>query len=96
MKKIFYIFLLVVFFVLAFTFAQKNQQIVDVNYYAGLAAQAPMYQVIITTLSVGILIGYLISMVARMRTRSEMKQAKKQAKDATDRLQQLKNSQAVS
>lgn len=94
MKKVFYIILLIVFFVLAFTFAQKNQQLADINYYAGLAVQAPMYVIIIVTLSLGMLAGYLISLVARMRTLAEMKKAQRQAKDAEGRLQQIKDSQA--
>jgi len=94
MKKLFYIILLIVFFVLAFTFAQKNQQLADINYYAGLAVQAPMYVIIIATFSLGMLAGYLISLVARMRTRAEMKKAQRQAKDAEGRLQKIKDSQA--
>ena len=96
MKKIFNILLLIIFFVVAFTFAQKNQQLVNINYYAGLSTQTQMYLAIFASLGIGLILGYLISMSARMRTRGEMKKAQRQAQDAQTRLDKIKTSQELS
>ena len=95
MKKIINILLLLVFFVLAFTFAQKNQQLVNINYYAGLSTETRVYLAIFVSLGIGLILGYLISMAARLRTRGEMKKAQQQAKDAQERLDQIKSQQEL-
>ena len=92
MKKIINILLLLLFFVLAFTFAQKNQQLVSINYYGGLSTQTQLYLAIFASLGIGLILGYLISMAARLRTRGEMKKAQQQAKDAETRLSRVNNS----
>ena len=96
MKKIINLFLLLIFFVLAFTFAQKNQQLVSIDYYAGLSVQTQVYIAIFASLGIGLILGYLISMSARMRTRGEMKKAQREAQDAQTQLQKVKTSQELS
>ena len=96
MKKLINLILLLLFFVLAFTFAQKNQQLVNIEYYAGLSVQTQVYMAIFASLGIGLILGYLISMSARMRTRSEMKKAKREAQDAQTRLDKVKTDQALS
>lgn len=96
MKKIINIVLLLVFFVFAFTFAQKNQQMVSINYYAGLSTETQAYLAIFASLGIGLILGYLISMAARLRTRGEMKKAQQQAKDAQLRLDKVKSNQELS
>lgn len=96
MKKIINLVLLVIFFVIAFTFAQKNQQLVNIDYYAGLSVQTQVYMAIFISLGIGLILGYLISMTARMRTRGEMKKAQRQAQDAESRLEKIKTSQELS
>ncbi len=96
MKKIINILLLLIFFVLAFTFAQKNQQLVSINYYGGLSTETQLYLAIFASLGIGLILGYLISMAARMRTRGEMKKAQQQAKDAQARLDKVKSNQELS
>lgn len=96
MKKIIYLAFLIIFFVLAFTFAQKNQQLVNIDYYAGLSVQTQLYLAIFVSLGIGLVLGYLISMTARMRTRGEMKKAQRQAHDAESKLEKIKTSQEMS
>lgn len=92
MKKIINILLLLIFFVFAFTFAQKNQQLVNIDYYGGLSTQTQVYLAIFASLGIGLILGYLISMAARLRTRGEMKKAQQQAQDAETRLSKVKSS----
>lgn len=96
MKKIINLALLLIFFVIAFTFAQKNQQLVNIDYYAGLSFQTQVYMVIFISLAIGLIMGYLISMTARMRTRGEMKKAKREAHDAQSQLEKIKTNQELS
>ena len=96
MKKIINLVLLLIFFVIAFTFAQKNQQLVNIDYYAGLSVQTQVYMAIFVSLGIGLILGYLISMSARIRTRGEMKKAKREAHDAQTQLEKIKTSQELS
>ncbi len=96
MKKIINLVLLLVFFVLAFTFAQKNQQLVNIEYYAGLSIQTQVYLAIFASLGIGLILGYLISMSARLRTRGEMKKARREAEDAQSKLEKIKTGQKLS
>ena len=96
MKKIINLVLLLVFFVVAFTFAQKNQQLVNIEYYAGLSVQTQVYMAIFASLGIGLILGYVISMSARLRTRGEMKKAQRQAENAKTQLEKVKSSQELS
>ena len=96
MKKIFNLVLLLLFFVIAFTFAQKNQQLVNIEYYAGLSVQTQVYMAIFVSLGIGLILGYIISMSARMRTRGQMKKAQREAEYAQTELEKVKTSQEMS
>lgn len=96
MKKTINLLLLLLFFVLAFTFAQKNQQPVNIDYYAGLSVETQLYIAVFVSLGIGLLLGYLISITARMRTRGQMKKAQREAHDAQLELEKVKTRQEMS
>jgi len=69
MKRILYGLISLVVIVLGVTFTYRNSQPVELHYYLGIDWAAPLSFMLLTTLTIGVLIGFLASlaMVAHMQ-----------------------------
>lgn len=69
MKRYLYVLLIVVVVLLGATFTYRNAQPVEFNYYFGVHWVAPLSFMLLTTLTVGAVIGFVASlaMLARMQ-----------------------------
>ena len=69
MKRYLYAVLIVVVVLLGATFTYRNAQPVEFNYYFGVHWVAPLSFMLLTTLTIGAVIGFVVSlaMVARMQ-----------------------------
>jgi putative membrane protein len=69
MKRILYGAVSLVVILLGVTFTYKNAQLVELHYYFGVDWAAPLSFMLLTTLTIGIVIGFLASlaMVAHMQ-----------------------------
>lgn len=62
MKRLFYIVVFLIIFVVGLTFAARNPQEVGISYYFGIDVQLPLTAMLLATLVVGIVIGYLMAL----------------------------------
>jgi putative membrane protein len=71
MKRYFYALLIVVVVLLGATFTYRNAQPVEFNYYFGVHWVAPLSFMLLTTLTIGAVIGFVVSlaMIASMQRR---------------------------
>lgn len=71
MKRYLYALLIVVVVLLGATFTYRNAQPVEFNYYFGVHWVAPLSFMLLTTLTIGAVIGFVVSlaMIARMQRR---------------------------
>lgn len=67
MKRLFYVVVFLIIFVLGLTFAARNPQEVSISYYFGIDLQLPLTAMLLATLVVGIAIGYLMALASGFR-----------------------------
>lgn len=91
MKRIFYILLTVIIFFIGLTFAFKNSQGVEVNYYFGLNISAPLSLVIIFTIVVGVGMGYLVSLRRIISAKRDLAQARKEIGQVEQEVENLRS-----
>jgi putative membrane protein len=91
MNRLFYLLLTVVVFVFGTTFAIKNGQSVDLNYYFGIAWHAPLSLMLLAAVVIGALIGYLIGLRRVFRVRRELAKARRQIRDVEEEVQNLRS-----
>lgn len=80
MKRILYGFIVVLVVLLGLGFAYKNAADVTVRYYGGLAWRAPLAVVLLTTLSLGVVMGFVASLNRVVRLRRQLSLARKEAR----------------
>lgn len=80
MKRILYGIIVVLVVLLGLGFAYKNAADVTVRYYGGLAWRAPLAVVLLTTLSVGVVMGFVASLNRVIRLRRQLGLARKEAR----------------
>lgn len=69
MKRLFYAVLATTVLLIGVTFALKNSQVVELNYYFGIHWEASLAFMLLIVVTVGIVLGFFVSvgMLARMQ-----------------------------
>ncbi len=75
MKKLLYVAVIVVFFLLALSFYLNNPQVVTLSYYMGFEKEMPLSLLLWITLFIGVVIGWLAGVVRNLRLRRRLAQA---------------------
>lgn len=78
MKRALYAVLVVVVIFVGITFAFQNRQTVTVGYYSGLSWSGPLSLALLSTLTVGIVVGFLASLRTVIRMQRQLVQARKE------------------
>lgn len=78
MKKSLYIAWFVIAAFFGLTFALKNSQSVQINYYPDVSMSAPASIVALVILFVGMIVGYLVGLSAKRQIRQQLNTALKE------------------
>lgn len=90
MKRIFYTIVIAVTLFVGITFAFKNQQVVELRYYFGLAWSGPLSLALLTTLALGVAVGYLASLRMVIRMQRQLVQARKEVRQIEQEVANLR------
>ena len=91
MKFFLYLLLFIVIAVFGLTFALKNPDPVELYYYPDLVIAGPMYQVLLVTLMIGVLIGLVAMWTAALRWKWELARLRKEKRKLEQEVQNLRN-----
>ena len=91
MKLFFYLLLFIVLVAFGLTFALKNSQLIELNYYPDIVISSPLVVVLLVTLLLGVLIGVLVMSVSRFSRHRELKRAQKEIHKLNEELQNLRS-----
>jgi putative membrane protein len=91
MARLFYLALALVVFLIGLSFAYQNHQIVDLNYYFGWHWTAPLAEMLILALIIGVAIGYLVTLRRTIVLRSQLAHARKQVKQVEQEVENLRS-----
>ena len=90
MKRIFYTIVIAVTLFVGITFALKNQQVVELRYYFGLAWTGTLSLALLTTLALGVAVGYLASLRMVIRMQRQLVQARKEVRQIEQEVANLR------
>ena len=91
MKLFFYLLLFIVLVAFGLTFALKNSQLIELNYYPDIVISSPLVVVLLVTLLLGVLTGVLVMSVSRFSRHRELKRAQKEIHKLNEELQNLRS-----
>lgn len=91
MKLFFYLLLFIALVAFGLTFALKNSQLIELNYYPDIVISSPLVVVLLVTLLLGVLIGVLVMSVSRFSRHRELKRARKEIHKLNEELQNLRS-----
>jgi len=77
MKKLIYVLVVLVFFLLGLGFHLNNQQSIMIKYYMGLQTELPLSALLLIVLAIGIFIGYFASLIKSLKLRRRLSVANK-------------------
>lgn len=80
MKKIAYIVLGVLLFLLGISFAYKNAQVVELRYYFGVSWATPLSVMVLVAFVVGVAAGFVASLRMVVRMQRQLVQARKEVR----------------
>ena len=92
MKRIFYLLLFLVVLVLGISFAAKNPQLVEVNYYFDFHWTGPLSMLLLIALAVGSVLGVLFTLGWVLRVK---RQASRTRKEVQKMEQEVANLRAI-
>lgn len=78
MKRFFYLILMIIVLFLGLSFAYKNAQLVELNYYFNLRWVTPLSLMLLTTFSVGVAVGFLASLRMVIGMQRQLVQSRKE------------------
>ncbi len=90
MKRLAYWAAAAVIFLIAVSFALRNQVDVAINYYMGLHWEAPLYLILLAVFVIGIIAGYLASLRMVLQMQHQMVQAKKEVRQMEQEVNNLR------
>ncbi len=91
MKRLFYLILFVVILVFGISFAVKNPQTVDVQYYFNLHWNGSLSILLVIVLALGALLGVLMTSVWVLRARRQVSRAQREIKKIEQELANLRS-----
>ena len=84
MKKLIYVLVIVVFFLVGLTFFYKNPQTIKIQYYMGLAIELQLTVLLLITLAIGVIVGYFASLTKSLKLRRNLSKANKTIRNLQD------------
>lgn len=91
MKRVFYLIVIVIALLVGITFVFKNQQIVELRYYFGLAWTGPLSLALLITLAIGVAVGYIASLRMVIRMQRQLVQARKDLRQVEQEVVNLRS-----
>ena len=90
MKRFLYFFVAIIMLVIGLGFAYKNAQIVDVNYYFGLHWEGPLSLLLLSTLTLGALLGLMAGLGMYLRMQRQLVRARREIRAMEQEAQNLR------
>lgn len=90
MKRFLYAFLAMIVLILGLGFAYKNAQIVNVDYYFGLHWEGSLSLLLLSTMTLGVLLGLLVGMGMYVRLQRQLVRARREIRDIEQEVQNLR------
>ena len=77
MKKLLYVIVLIIFFLLGLSVFYNNPQSVELKYYMGWQVELPLTVILLITFAAGVVIGYFASLLKSLKLRRRLSKANK-------------------
>lgn len=90
MKRFLYAFVAIVVLVLGLGFAYKNAQIVSVDYYFGLHWEGSLSLLLLSTMTLGVLLGLMVGLGMYVRLQRQLVRARREIRDIEQEVQNLR------
>lgn len=90
MRKIFLLISVLIVIVLAITFALRNPQVVEINYYMGFVWRGQLTFLLLVTLAIGMIFSALIMSISLVKHRTRASRANRRALKLENQLDELK------
>lgn len=90
MKRILYGILVTVVLLVGVTFTTKNVQVVELNYYFGVHWVAPLSFMMLTTFTIGIVLGLLASLAMQARMQRQLLQVRRENRKLEQEINNLR------
>lgn len=91
MKRIFYSLVAVVALFAGLSFAYKNAQVVQVEYYFGLRWASPLSLMLLTVFALGTLFGFVASLRMVIRAQRQLAQARREIRQVEQEVANLRS-----
>ena len=90
MKRFLYTFVAIIMLVVGLGFAYKNAQLVSVDYYFGLHWEGPLSLLLLSTMTLGVLLGLLVGFSMYVRMQRQLVRARREIRDIEQEVQNLR------
>jgi putative membrane protein len=90
MKRILYGILIFAVLLIGVTFTTKNAQMVELNYYFGIHWMTPLSFMLLTTLTVGIVLGLFASLAMLARMQRQLLRARRDTRQLEQEVNNLR------
>ncbi len=90
MKRFLYAFVAIVVLVLGLGFAYKNAQIVNVDYYFGLHWEGSLSLLLLSTMTLGVLLGLMVGLGMYVRMQRQLVRARREIREIEQEVQNLR------
>jgi putative membrane protein len=91
MKWLFYMVLALLVLTFGVGFVTKNAQVVSVNYYFGLDWEAPLALMLLTSLTIGVILGLAASIGMVLRMHHRLAQARREIRETEQEVKNLRS-----
>lgn len=91
MRRIFYVTLGLVVLIVGLSFAYKNAQPVQLNYYFGVHWESPLSLMLLIVFSLGVITGFLASLKMVVRMQHQLVQARKEIRQIEQEVVNLRS-----
>jgi putative membrane protein len=91
MKWLFYVVLALIVLVFGLGFVTKNAEPVSLVYYFGLDWQAPLAVMLLTSLTIGVILGLVASIGMVLRMRYRLAQARREIREIEQEVKNLRS-----
>ncbi len=90
MKRFLYFFVAIIMLIIGLGFAYKNAQIVNVDYYFGLHWEGPLSLLLLSTLTLGSLLGLMAGLGMYVRIQRQLVRARREIRAMEQEVQSLR------
>ena len=90
MKRFLYFFVAIIMLIIGLGFAYKNAQIVNVDYYFGLHWEGPLSLLLLSTLTLGALLGLMAGLGMYVRLQRQLVRARREIRTIEQEVQNLR------